>query len=144
MLDKHPDWEQIESLLPALAVMMVARLQAKGLPVDAVWATRALYKAVRGEASAPFNIVACGPCLVAYNSYHPWWSEHTLLIEEFIVRYKPGPFEDTLAGLDVLASREGCDMIAVGTLAMDREESYSKLLTRNGYKRVAYQLVKEL
>jgi hypothetical protein len=122
---------------------MAQRLSAKGMNPYMPLVLHGMLMGLQGR-STNFAAVTIGPCLVGYNTHTPWWSAHKILVEEFIFRYKPGPFSDTLSGMEELATSLGCGSVCIGTLAMIREETYAALLSRKGYRRVAQQLIKEL
>ena len=76
------------------------------------------------------------------NVVQPWWSPDPVLAEEFIVRYKPGNFADTIAELEAHAKAQGCKALVISSLAQIRKESYGHYLQRKGFREVSREYVK--
>lgn len=94
------------------------------------------------ESCAPYQFWQAGPCLVGLNVVQPWWSPDPVLAEEFIVRYKPGDFADTITELEAHAKAQGCTALVISSLAMIRKESYGHYLQRKGFREVSREYVK--
>ena len=89
-----------------------------------------------------FVLVTAGPCLVGYNIGQPWWGDMAALSEEFVVRYKPGNFADTIKDLEQHALALGCTTLVISSLAMVRQESYGNYLKRKGFREVSREYMK--
>lgn len=137
----HPDQGLIIAALPKLVNMLAARLDFMGqrrLSNDEL-----LSLAHRSmECWGPFQFWQAGPCLVGLNIVQPWWSPDPVLAEEFIVRYKPGNFADTIAELEAHAKAQGCKALVISSLAQIRKESYGHYLQRKGFREVSREYVK--
>lgn len=92
----------------------------------------------------PFQLWQVGPCLVGLNVVQPWWASAPVLSEEFIIRYKPGNFADTISELEAHAKAQGCIALVISNLAMLRKESYGHYLQRKGFREVSQEYVKDL
>ena len=66
------------------------------------------------------------------------------LSEEFVVRYKPGNFADTIKDLEQHAVSLGCTALVFSSLAMVRQESYGDYLKRKGFREVSREYMKGL
>ena len=88
--------------------------------------------------------MTAGPCLVGYNIGQPWWGDMVALSEEFVVRYKPGNFADTIKDLEQHALALGCTALVISSLAMVRQESYGNYLKRKGFREVSREYMKGL
>ena len=139
----HPEVGTLVELMHTkLASMFHMRLAAKGArPVSARDIAERIEQNIQGLAD-DFCLVTVGPCAVAYNIYQHWWAEGPVLAEEFIVRYKPGNFADTIQGLEQHAKTCGCTDLVISSLAMIRQESYGEYLKRKGFREVARQYTK--
>ena len=140
---EHPDRARIIAALPHLVLSMADRLDIMDQPhlsnkelLDIAW---------RGiDGCAPYEFWQAGPCLVGLNVVQPWWSRGRVLAEEFIVRYKPGNFADTLTELEAHAKAQGCKALVISSLAQIRKESYGHYLKRKGFREVSQEYVKGL
>lgn len=138
----HPEYEQIKALLPKLAHQVALATEVKtGIKPDAMNIERALYWAQRGY-EEQFVLVTAGPCLVGYTIGQPWWGDMVALSEEFVVRYKPGNFADTIKDLEQYALTLGCTALVISSLAMVRQESYGNYLKRKGFREVSREYMK--
>ena len=139
---RHPEIVDIWDKLPDLTLALRDRLCAKGmkpLPYsDLLYNVR---MCIRGYGE-DFTLITAGPCIVGFNVVKPWWSEHSVYIEEFIIRYKPGNFADTIKALEQHAKALGCKDLVISSLAMMRQESYGEYLKRKGFREVTRQYVK--
>ena len=138
----HPEVSDIWDKLPDLTLALRARLLVKGmepLPYNDLLHNVRLHIRGCGE---DYTLITAGPCIVGYNTVQPWWAEHACYIEEFIIRYKPGNFADTIKALEQHAKALGCKDLVVSSLAMIRQESYGEYLKRKGFREVARQYVK--
>lgn len=137
----HPDRDLIIAALPKLVTLMAMRLDLMGqrrLNKDEL-----LAHAYRGmECWGPYQFWQAGPCLVGLNVVQPWWSPDPVLAEEFIVRYKPGNFADTIKELEAYAKAQGCKALVISSLAQIRKESYGHYLQRKGFREVSREYVK--
>lgn len=137
----HPDQGLIISALPKLVNMLAARLDFMGqrrLSNDELLALA--YRSM--ECWGPYQFWQAGPCLVGLNVVQPWWSPDPVLAEEFIIRYKPGNFADTIAELEAHAKAQGCKALVISSLAQIRKESYGHYLQRKGFREVSREYVK--
>ena len=91
-----------------------------------------------------FVLVTAGPCLVGYNIGQPWWGDMVAISEEFVVRYKPGNFADTIRELEQHARSLGCTALVISSLAMVRQESYGNYLKRKGFREVSREYIKDI
>ena len=138
----HPEINAIWDKLPDLTLALRNRLLAKGMePLPYNDLLDNVRKHVRGYGE-DYTLITAGPCIVGYNAVHPWWAEHASYIEEFIIRYKPGNFADTIKALEQHAKALGCKDLVVSSLAMIRQESYGEYLKRKGFREVTRQYVK--
>ena len=138
----HPEINAIWDKLPDLTLALRTRLLAKGmepLPYNDLLGN--VRKHVR-DCGEDYILITAGPCIVGYNTVQPWWAEHASYIEEFIIRYKPGNFADTIKALEQHAKALGCKDLVVSSLAMIRQESYGEYLKRKGFREVTRQYVK--
>ena len=90
-----PEQGRIFKVLPELAQRLCIRLDVMKQPRKRydellALANQAFYT---GD---PFQLWQAGPCLVGLNVVQPWWACASVLSEEFIIRYKPGNFADTI------------------------------------------------
>lgn len=137
----HPDQGLIIAALPKLVNMLAARLDFMGqrrLSNDELLALA--HRSM--ECWGPYQFWQAGPCLVGLNIVQPWWSPDPVLAEEFIVRYKPGNFADTIAELEAHAKAQGCKALVISSLAQIRKESYGHYLQRKGFREVSREYVK--
>lgn len=140
----HPEYRQIKALLPKLARRVALATEVKtGVKPDARKIEKALYWAQLGS-EENFVLVTAGPCLVGYTIGQPWWGDMVALSEEFIVRYKPGNFADTIKDLEQHALNLGCTALVISSLAMVRQESYGNYLKRKGFREVSREYMKGL
>ena len=137
----HPDRAQIIAAIPYLVRALADRLDLMGQPrlsnnelMDMAWKGM--------ENCAPYQFWQSGPCLVGLNIVQPWWSNDLVLAEEFIVRYKPGNFADTITELEAHAKANGCKALVISSLAQIRKESYGHYLQRKGFREVSREYVK--
>ena len=138
----HPEYKQIKALLPKLAHRVALATEAKtGIKPDAKKIEQALYWAQLGS-EEQFVLVTAGPCLVGYTIGQPWWGDMVALSEEFVVRYKPGNFADTIKDLEEHAKALGCTALVISSLAMVRQESYGNYLKRKGFREVSREYMK--
>lgn len=141
----HPDYQIIRKAIPDLATRMAAKTQNKGAKTYPAWVlTRLVLSAMGPDSDVPFDLYTAGPCLVALTTAKPWWAPYHVLGEEFIVRYKPGNFADTLSDLEDEARHRECKALVLSSLAMIREESYGVYLKRKGFLRVSQEYMKEI
>ena len=137
-----PEIVAIWDKLPDLTLALRDRLCAKGMkPLPYSDLLRSVRMYIRGYGE-DFTIITAGPCIVGFNVVKPWWSEHSVYIEEFIIRYKPGNFADTIKALEQHAKALGCKDLVISSLAMIRQASYGEYLKRKGFREVARQYVK--
>ena len=141
----HPEIDALTKLLHTkLAAVFHMRLIAKGArPLPAREIARRVERNILGL-EEDFCLVTAGPCVVAYNVYRPWWAAGPVLAEEFIVRYKPGNFADTIRAMEQHAQDCGCTDLVISSLAMIRQESYGNYLKRKGFTESARQYIKEV
>ena len=138
-----PDKGKIIEAMPRLAHALCARLDMMRQP-------RKGYKALLDIAlesfysNGPFQLWQAGPCLVGLNVVQPWWASAPVLSEEFIIRYKPGNFADTITELEAHAKAQGCAALVISSLAMIRKESYGHYLQRKGFREVSSEYVKDI
>ena len=138
----HPEYKQIKALLPKLAHRVALATKVKtGIKPDAKKIEQALYWAQLGS-EEQFVLVTAGPCLVGYTVGQPWWGDMVALSEEFVVRYKPGNFADTIKDLEQHALALGCTALVISSLAMVRQESYGNYLKRKGFREVSREYMK--
>lgn len=138
----HPEYKQIKALLPKLAHMVALATEVKtGIKPSAKKIEQALYWAQLGS-EEQFVLVTAGPCLVGYTIGQPWWGDMVALSEEFVVRYKPGNFADTIKDLEEHAKALGCTALVISSLAMVRQESYGNYLKRKGFREVSREYMK--
>ena len=138
----HPEISDIWDKLPELTLALRDRLWIRGmkpLPYSDLLHNVRMYIRGYGE---DFTLITAGPCIVGFNVVKPWWSEHSVCIEEFIIRYKPGNFADTIKALEQHAKALGCKDLVISSLAMMRQESYGEYLKRKGFREVTRQYVK--
>ena len=138
----HPEISDIWDKLPELALTLRTRLVAKGmepLPYSDLLHNVRMHLNGSGE---DYTLITAGPCIVGYNAVQPWWSKHAAYIEEFIIRYKPGNFADTIKALEQHAKELGCKDLVISSLAMIRQASYGEYLKRKGFREVTRQYVK--
>ena len=139
----HPERGLIIAALPKLVDMLAMRLDVMGqrrLSDDELLALA--HRSM--ECCGPFQFWQAGPCLVGLNIVQPWWSPDPVLAEEFIVRYKPGNFADTIKDLEQHALDLGCTALVISSLAMIRQESYGDYLKRKGFREVSREYMKGL
>ena len=137
----HPDRDRIIAVIPHLVRAMAVRLDLMGqrrLSDDELLALA--HRSM--ESWGPFQPWQAGPCLVGLNIVQPWWSPDPVLAEEFIIRYKPGNFADTIAELEAHAKAQGCKALVISSLAQIRKESYGHYLQRKGFREVSREYVK--
>ncbi len=140
----HPEINAIWDKLPDLTLALRNRLLAKGMePLPSNDLLDNVRKHVNGF-GCDYTLITAGPCIVGYNAVQPWWAEHTSYIEEFIIRYKPGNFADTIKAIEQHAKALGCKDLVVSSLAMIRQESYGEYLKRKGFREVTRQYIKEV
>ena len=138
----HPEYKQIKALLPKLAHRVALATEVKtGIKPAAKKIEQALYWAHLGS-EEQFVLVTAGPCLVGYNIGQPWWGDMVALSEEFVVRYKPGNFADTIKDLEQHALALGSTALVISSLAMVRQESYGNYLKRKGFREVSREYMK--
>ena len=138
----HPEINDIWGKLPELTLALRDRLWVRGMkPLPYSDLLRNVQEHIRGHGE-DYTLVTAGPCAVGYNYVKPWWSEHSVYIEEFIIRYKPGNFADTIKALEQHAKALGCKDLVISSLAMMRQESYGEYLKRKGFREVTRQYVK--
>ena len=138
----HSEISDIWDKLPELTLALRDRLWIRGmkpLPYSDLLHNVRMYIRGYGE---DFTLITAGPCIVGFNVVKPWWSEHSVYIEEFIIRYKPGNFADTIKALEQHAKALGCKDLVISSLAMIRQESYGEYLKRKGFREVTRQYVK--
>lgn len=140
----HPEWPLISAQLPKLAHRVALATEVKtGIAPSPAHISRSLDLACRGYEDN-FVLVTAGPCLVGYNIGQPWWGDMVALSEEFVVRYKPGNFADTIRELEQHARSLGCTALVISSLAMVRQESYGNYLKRKGFREVSREYMKGL
>ena len=140
----HPEWSLIRSQLPKLAHRVALATEVKtGVAPNLASIEVSLDRACRGRENE-FVLVTAGPCLVGYNIGQPWWGDMVALSEEFVVRYKPGNFADTIKDLEQHALALGCTALVISSLAMVRQESYGNYLKRKGFQEVSREYMKGL
>ena len=138
----HPEYKQIAEILPKLVCRVAMATEVKtGIKPDVKKIEQALHRAQRGYEDQ-FSLVTAGPCLVGCTIGAPWWGDEVVLSEEFIVRYKPGNFADTIKDLEDHAKALGCTALVVSSLAMIREISYGDYLKRKGFREVSREYMK--
>ncbi len=137
----NPEWELIVASVPQLVDTFAARLDAMG---QARRSTKELLDIAEDglHGRAPYELWQAGPCLVGLNIVKQWWSNDSMLFEEFIVRYKEGNFADTIKELEAYAEAQGCTSLVISSLAQLRKESYGHYLKRKGFREVARQYMK--
>ena len=138
----HPEINAIWGQLPDLALALRNRLLAKGmepLPHNDLLDNVRKHVGCYGE---DYTLITAGPCIVGYNTVQPWWANAPVLAEEFIIRYKPGNFADTITELEAHAKAQGCAALVISSLAMIRKESYGHYLKRKGFREVSREYVK--
>ena len=141
---EHPEYASILEQLPALASTLRTRLITKGVkPADYTELRANILSHATGQGT-DYSLVTAGPCIVGYNVIQPWWAEGSALAEEFIIRYKPGDFSDTIKELEKHARELGCADLVIASLAMIRQESYGECLQRKGFREIARQYIKEI
>ena len=138
-----PEQGKIFATIPELANKLCMRLDFMEQPRKSygdllALANQAFYT------DGPFQLWQAGPCLVGLNVVQPWWSNATVLAEEFIIRYKPGNFADTITELEAHAEAQGCAALVISSLAMIRKESYGHYLQRKGFREVSREYVKDI
>lgn len=138
-----PEQGRIFKVLPELAQRLCIRLDVMKQPRKRydellALANQAFYT---GD---PFQLWQAGPCLVGLNVVQPWWASAPVLSEEFIIRYKPGNFADTITELEAHAKAQGCTALVISSLAMIRKESYGHYLKRKGFREVSREYVKDI
>lgn len=139
---RHPEIVDIWDKLPDLTLTLRDRLCAKGMkPLPYSDLLHNVHTHIRG-CGEDFALVTAGPCIVGFNVAKPWWSAEAVYIEEFIIRYKPGNFADTIKALEQHAEELGCKDLVISSLAMIRQESYGEYLKRKGFREVTRQYVK--
>lgn len=137
----HPERDLIIAAIPKLVDLMATRLALMGQqPLSKDEMLAHAYRSM--ECWGPFQAWQAGPCLVGLNVVQPWWSPDTVLAEEFIVRYKPGNFADTINELEAHAKAQGCKALVISSLAQIRKESYGHYLQRKGFREVSREYVK--
>ena len=140
----HPEWPLIRDQLPKLALGVALATEVKtGVAPNPARIKRSLDLACLGHEDN-FVLVTAGPCLVGYNIGQPWWGDMVALSEEFVVRYKPGNFADTIKDLEQHARALGCTALVISSLAMLRQESYGDYLKRKGFREVSREYMKGL
>lgn len=140
----HPEWHLIREQLPKLAQRVAIATEVKtGVAPNHDRIKRSLDLACLGHEDN-FVLVTAGPCLVGYNIGQPWWGDMVALSEEFVVRYKPGNFADTIKDLEQHALALGCTALVISSLAMLRQESYGDYLKRKGFLEVSREYMKGL
>lgn len=140
----HPEWPMIRGQLPRLALGVALATEVKtGIAPSIARINRSLDLACLGQEDN-FVLVTAGPCLVGYNIGQPWWGDMVALNEEFVVRYKPGNFADTIKDLEQHALALGCTALVISSLAMVRQESYGNYLKRKGFREVSREYVKDI
>lgn len=140
----HPEWSLIHSQLAQLAYRVALATEVKtGIAPSPARIKRSLDLACLGHEDN-FVLVTAGPCLVGYNIGQPWWGDMVALSEEFVVRYKPGNFADTIRELEQHARSLGCTALVISSLAMVRQESYGNYLKRKGFREVSREYMKGL
>lgn len=140
----HPEWPLIRDQLPKLALGVALATEVKtGIAPNLASIENSLDRACRGHEDE-FVLVTAGPCLVGYNIGQPWWGDMVALSEEFVVRYKPGNFADTIKDLEQHALVLGCTALVISSLAMVRQESYGNYLKRKGFHEVSREYMKGL
>ena len=138
----HRESSVIWSKLPDLAKTLMHRLCTKDMnPLRYADLLANARKHFNGFGS-DYVLVTAGPCIVGYNVVQPWWSADKMLVEEFIIRYKPGNFADTIKALEQHAKALGCKDLVIASLAMIRQDSYGEYLKRKGFREVARQYIK--
>ena len=138
----HPEYKQIVEILPKLVRRVALATEVKtGIKPDVKKIEQALHRAQLGYEDQ-FSLVTAGPCLVGCTIGAPWWGDEVALSEEFIVRYKPGNFADTIKDLEDHAKAIGCTALVVSSLAMIREISYGDYLKRKGFREVSREYMK--
>ena len=138
----HPEWPLIRDQLPKLIRRVALATTVKtGVAPNPVSIKRSIDLACQGREDN-FVLVTAGPCLVGYNIGQPWWGDMVALSEEFVVRYKPGNFADTIKDLEQHARDLGCTALVVSSLAMIREVSYGDYLKRKGFREVSREYMK--
>lgn len=138
-----PEKEEILKLLPLLAYSLCTRLDIMQQPRKHDDELRALANQAF-YTDEPFQLWQAGPCLVGLNVVQPWWASAPVLSEEFIIRYKPGNFADTITELEAHAKAQGCIALVISSLAMLRKESYGHYLQRKGFREVSQEYVKDI
>jgi hypothetical protein len=140
----HPEWPLIRDKLPALCRRVALATEVKtGIAPSPDRIKRSIDLACLGHEDN-FVLVTAGPCLVGYTIGQPWWGDLVALSEEFIVRYKPGNFADTIKDLEQHASSLMCTALVISSLAMIRQESYGNYLKRKGFREVSREYMKGL
>lgn len=140
----HPEWPLIQDQLPKLARRVAYATEVKtGIAPSLARIKHSLDLACLGHED-DFVLVTAGPCLVGYNIGQPWWGDMVALSEEFVVRYKPGNFADTIKDLEQHAVSLGCTALVFSSLAMVRQESYGDYLKRKGFREVSREYMKGL
>ena len=138
----HPEWPVIRDQLSKLAHKVALATEVKtGIAPSPGRIKRSLALACLGRED-DFTLVTAGPCLVGFNIGQPWWGDMVALSEEFVVRYKPGNFADTIKDLEQYALALGCTALVISSLAMVRQESYGNYLKRKGFREVSREYMK--
>lgn len=139
---EHTEISDVWDKLPELALTLRTRLVAKGMePLPYSDLLHNVRMHLNGSCE-DYTLITAGPCIVGYNVVQPWWSKHAACIEEFIIRYKPGNFADTIKALEQHAKELGCKDLVISSLAMIRQDSYGEYLKRKGFREVTRQYVK--
>lgn len=116
---------------------------AKGWPQPCLENIEAEFDASLYPGHSRDAVVVNGEYLVLYDKVDSWWHSKPMLCDETILALRPGGnFAALLASIEKLAKAEGCGAVCLGTAAAPSNEAYTRLLTRHGYKALAYQLVK--
>lgn len=140
---KHPELADILLKLRELVCKLHDGLKAKGVIVHSpAFLHQNIIRHIQGRGN-DFYLVTAGPCIVGYTISGPWWSPSASLSEEFIIRYKDGDFKETLDALEGYAAEVGCDHVVISDIAAT-SESYSKYLTRKGYRIVTRTHIKDI
>ena len=138
----HPEWPLIRDQLPKLIRRVAVATEVRtGVAPNTTSIKRSIDLACQGHEDN-FVLVTAGPCLVGYNIGQPWWGDMVALSEEFVVRYKPGNFADTIKDLEQHALALGCTALVISSLAMVRQESYGNYLKRKGFREVSREYMK--
>lgn len=140
----HPELPRILEKLPNIIAHFMVSLKDKGFDThEPEKLAEYIFRHIDGSLDE-LSLYTVGPCIVAITVAAHWWAPSPMLVEELIVRYKPGDFADTVKGLEQHALSLGCKTLVISSLAQRRGDSYGEYLKRKGFREVAREYVKGL